>query len=67
MKDKTYLIVSGVVFALWTVGQLSRLIYQIPVQVGTWNVPIWPSIFGTVLALLLCIWAFWLVRAGRQR
>ena len=67
MKDKTYLIISGIVFGLWTIGLLARLLYQIPVQVGTLNVPIWPSFIGTVLALLLCIWAFWLVRTGRQQ
>ena len=67
MKDKTYLIVSGAVFALWTIGQLARLIFQIPVQVGTMNVPIWPNILGVILALALCTWAFWLVHVNRQK
>ena len=63
MKDKAYLIVSGVLFGLITLGQLTRLTYQIPVQVGEWSVPFWPSIIGVVLAFALCIWAFRLVRA----
>ena len=66
MNDKTYLIVSGVMFALWTIGQLARLIYQIPIQVGNLSVPIWPTVIGVLIALTLCIWAFWLVRANRQ-
>ena len=62
MKDKPFLIVSGVVFALWALGQLYRVMMQVPVQFGTVNVPIWPSIFGTVLAVALCIWAFALAK-----
>ena len=62
MKDKLSLIVSGVLFGLITLGQLTRLTYQIPVQVGEWNVPLWPSVIGVVLAFALCVWAFRLVR-----
>lgn len=58
MNDKTYLIVSGVIFGLSTIGQLIRLIFQIPVQVGTLNIPVWPSALGLIVALSLCIWAF---------
>jgi len=65
MNVKIYLIVSGIIFAVWTLGQLARVTMQIPVQVGTLNIPIWPSFIGTILALALCIWAFSLVRAGR--
>ena len=67
MNDKYYLIVSGVIFGLITVGQLARLVYQIPVQIGPMNVPIWPSFIGVTLALVLCIWSFSLLRAGRQQ
>jgi hypothetical protein len=58
MNDKIYLIVSGVIFGLSTIGQLIRLIFQIPVQVGTLNIPVWPSALGLIVALSLCIWAF---------
>ena len=58
MNDKTYLIVSGVLFGLVTIGQLIRLIFQVPVQVGTLNLPMWPSVLAIILALSLCIWAF---------
>ena len=58
MNDKTYLIVSGFIFGLSTIGQLIRLIFQIPVQVGTLNIPVWPSALGLIVALSLCIWAF---------
>ena len=62
MKDKPYLIVSGVLFALITIGQLMRLTYQIPVQIGMWNVPFWPSVIAVILAFALCVWAFRLVQ-----
>jgi len=58
MNDKTYLIVSGVLFGLITIAQLLRLIFQVPVQVGTLNVPMWPSVLALILVLSLCIWAF---------
>jgi len=58
MNDKTYLIVSGVIFGLITIGHLIRLIFQIPVQVGALNIPVWPSALGLIVALSLCIWAF---------
>ena len=58
MNVKIYLIVTGVLFGLQTLGQLSRLIFQVPIQVGTLNVPVWPSALGLIVTLVLCIWAF---------
>ncbi len=62
MTDKTYLIVSGIFFGLITIGQLIRLIFQVPVQIGSLNLPMWPSVLAIILALTLCILAFRLVR-----
>jgi hypothetical protein len=58
MNDKTYLIVTGVIFGLSTIGELIRLIFQVPVQVGTLIIPMWPSALGLMVTLSLCIWAF---------
>ena len=63
MNDKTYLMISGAVFGLITLGQLTRLMFQIPVQIGTWGVPLWASLIFVAIALTLCIWAFRLLRA----
>ena len=63
MKDKPYLIFSGIVFALVTLGHLLRLTYQIPVQVGGWSVPLWPSMIAVVVTFALFVWAFRLARA----
>jgi hypothetical protein len=62
MKDKPYLIVTGVLFGLITLGQLMRLTFQIPVQIGAWNVPLWPSMIAVVLAFALFVWAFRLAK-----
>ena len=62
MTDKTYLIVSGIFFGLITIGQLIRLIFQVPVQIGSLNLPMWPSVLAIILAVTLCILAFRLVR-----
>lgn len=66
MKDKPYLIVSGALFGLITFGQLMRLTLQIPVQIGEWSVPLWPSMIAVVLAFVLFVWAFRLVRTQQQ-
>lgn len=63
MKDKPYLIFSGIVFALVTLGHLLRLTYQIPVQVGGWSVPLWPSMIAVVVTFALFVWAFRLAKA----
>ena len=60
MNIKSYQIISGIIFGLITIGQSIRLIFQIPVQVGSFNVPMKVSVLAIIIALFLCIWAFWL-------
>lgn len=62
MNDKRYLVISGVIFGLAAVGQLVRLILQMPVHIGTLNVPVWPSAIGFLVALAMCLWAIRLAR-----
>jgi hypothetical protein len=57
VNKKTYLICSGVVFGVMAIGQFMRLIFQVPVQAGTFSIPVWPSAIGFVVTLSLCIWA----------
>jgi hypothetical protein len=56
MGHKPYFVVSGVIFGVVTIAQLVKLILQIPVQVGAFNVPMWPSVIGLIVALSMCIW-----------
>ncbi|MEW5797239.1 MAG: hypothetical protein AB1772_12900 [Candidatus Zixiibacteriota bacterium] len=62
MSHKVYLIVSGIVFLLVAAIHFLRLVNQWPVVVGTSEVPMAVSYVGLPAALLLCIWAGWLLR-----
>mgnify|MGYP001581901190 CR=1 FL=1 len=55
--NKTYLAVTASVFALVALLHALRLVLAWPVVVGTWEVPMWLSGFGLVLAGALCLWA----------
>ncbi|MBI1732242.1 MAG: hypothetical protein HYR49_05670 [Gammaproteobacteria bacterium] len=55
---KTYALISGAVFAIVSLVQLTRALNQWPVQVGTWTVPVWISWIAFVVAGSLAAWAF---------
>jgi hypothetical protein len=54
--------VSGALFALIAIAQLTRALLALPAQVGTFNIPVWFSFVAFVVAGTLAIWAF---RASR--
>jgi hypothetical protein len=62
MDIKVYLIITGILFGLQTIGQLFRLTYQVPIQIGEISIPVWISALGFIVTLFLCIWAFRLAR-----
>ena len=53
-----YVVVSGAVFGLVAVGQAVRAFAQVPVHVGSFEVPLWASWVAAVFAGSLCVWAF---------
>ena len=55
---KAPLIVAGIVFALVALLHLGRIGYQIPIIVGSSDVPIWANVVGFVIAGLLSFWMF---------
>jgi hypothetical protein len=57
MPVRTFLIVAGTLFALQTIGQPIRVVFLAPIEVGALTVPVWPSIVGLLVTLVLCIWA----------
>ena len=63
MSQKLYLIISGAVFLLVGVMHLLRLINDVPIVVGTTNIPMAISYVGFPAALVLCIWAWNSLRA----
>ena len=62
MCRKTYLVISGVIFGVIAIGHLARLAYHLPVHVGEWTAPMWPSWGGLVVTGILSLWAFSLLR-----
>jgi len=58
MCRKSYLVISGVFFGLVAIGHLARLVYHLPVRIGEWTVPTWPTWVALVVAGILSIWAF---------
>ena len=59
MKNKDLaLLIAGIIFALVAILHLYRLTYQVVIFFGTYMVPIWVSLPGFIVALLLSIWMF---------
>jgi hypothetical protein len=56
--QKTGLRVASVLFGLFALGHLIRLIKQIAVQVGDHQIPMGLSWVALIIAAILCIW-FW--------
>ena len=53
-----YVVVSGVVFGLVALAQVVRALNQVPVHLGSFEVPVWASWVAAVVAGSLCVWAF---------
>ena len=62
---RTYILISGAIFAVVALMHLLRLFFDWPAQIAGWAVPIWVSWIGVVAAGALCIWAFRVVSQGR--
>ena len=54
--------VSGTLFTLIALAQLTRSILGWPAQVGSFSIPVWFSIVGFLITGGLAVWAF---RASR--
>ena len=53
-----YLVVSGTLFGIVAVLQAARAVMQLPVQVGSFEVPVLASWVAAVVAGSLCVCAF---------
>ncbi|NMC43776.1 MAG: hypothetical protein GYA46_07645 [candidate division Zixibacteria bacterium] len=60
MALRLYLIVSGLAFLMVSILHLCRLLFQLPITVGTVVIPQWLSYFGFPAALGYALWAAWL-------
>ena len=57
MSNK-YAVVSGVIFGVVAVLQAIRAFVQLPVHVGSFEIPVAASWVAAVVAGSLCVWAF---------
>jgi hypothetical protein len=48
--------VASVIFALFAIGHLVRLINQLQVTVATYQIPMWASVVALIIAAILSIW-----------
>ena len=61
-----YARVAGVVFGIYALFHLLRLLLGWPAQVSTWAIPVWVSALGLLLNGALCVWAFRLPAKARN-
>ena len=57
MGINTFLIVAGCIFGLVCLLQLARVIFRLPVQIASFNVPQYASALAVVVSGALCYWA----------
>jgi hypothetical protein len=57
MSNK-YVVVSGLIFGFVAVAQTLRALSQLPVHVGSFEVPVWASWIAAAVTGSLCVWAF---------
>jgi len=62
MSQRTFLGVSGTIFAIVALLHLARIIYGWPAQIGTFVAPAWVSWLSLLVAGYLAITAFSLLR-----
>jgi hypothetical protein len=52
----TGLRVASVIFAIVCLAHLLRLITHAVVIIGTYHVPMWPTVLALIVSGLLCVW-----------
>jgi hypothetical protein len=63
--QRTGLRVASIIFGIFAIGHLIRLIKQAPVTVGTMAIPMGVSWIALIIAAILCIW-LWRLSLGRN-
>lgn len=48
--------VASIIFGLIGLGHLGRLLARIPVHLGNYAIPMWPSVIALIVAGALSIW-----------
>lgn len=64
MAHKEYSIISGILFCLVAIAHLLRVVYDVPIQVDEYAVPMAFSWIGFIVPAILSAWAFRLSRSA---
>jgi len=62
MRQKTYLLLSAVIFSVVSIFHLLRLFLKWNAVIDRWTVPLWMSVIGSVVAGLLAYSGFKLIK-----
>ncbi|MGB3563779.1 MAG: hypothetical protein WBH75_03605 [Thermoanaerobaculia bacterium] len=57
MSSRAYLVISGTIFGFVAILHLLRVVNSWAVVVGPWSAPMWISWLGTLVPVVLCVWA----------
>jgi len=60
--EKTALLTAGIIFLVVFILHLLRALFRIEVKIGNYIVPIWFSVVGFIIPLILSLWMFNLVK-----
>lgn len=63
MGLKDYCVVSGILFSLVALAHLFRIVFELPVQVAEFDVPMLVSWVGLIVPAGLAFWAFRISRS----
>ena len=55
-SPRTGLRVASVIFAIFAIGHLLRLINHAQVTIGTYTIPMTVSWIALIIAVILCVW-----------
>lgn len=58
MDAHSALIVASIIFGIVALMHLLRLVYKIDIVIAGKSMPLWTSVLGFIIPLLLAIWMF---------
>jgi len=58
MSGSQYFLVSGIIFTIVAIAHLARIVYQIPVLIDSYTLPMWPSYLALIVPVFLAVTAF---------
>ena len=64
MKPQIYCLIGGTIFSIVAIAHWTRVVLNVPLQIGAWELPMWFSLGGGVATVALCLLRFLSARRG---